>query len=107
MAEGAVVGGEMAVEDPVAKLFGRYFSVRAGRRKIVHSWGEGELENIGKDAAIDYMQMPEKVKRIDKKVDRLEIKFEKPVEALGRVDNIDADAKRQAEGQRKLGEYTV
>lgn len=89
------------------KLFGRYFSVRAGRRKIDHSWGEGELENIGKDAAIDYMQMPEKVKRIDKKVDRLEIKFEKPVEALGRVDNIDADAKRQAEGQRKLGEYTV
>ena len=58
-------------------------------------------DNIGKDAAIDYMQMPEKVKRIDKKVDRLEIKFEKPVEALGRVDNIDADAKRQAEGQEK------
>ena len=107
LAEGAFVGGEMAVEDPVAKLFGRYFSVRAGRRKIDHSWGEGELENIGKDAAIDYMQMPEKVKRIDKKVDRLEIKFERLIEALGQVDNIEGDPKKLAEGQRRIGEYTV
>ena len=53
------------------------------------------------------MQMPEKVKRIDKKVDRLEIKFERLIEALGQVDNIEADAKKLAEGQRKLGEYTV
>jgi hypothetical protein len=97
----------MAVEDPIAKLFGRYFSVRAGRRKIDHSWGEGELENIGKDAAIDYMQMPEKVKSINKKVDRLEIKFERLIEALGQVDNFEADPIRLAEGQRKLGEYTV
>ena len=107
LAEGTFVGGEMAVEDPIAKLFGRYFSVRAGRRKIDHSWGEGELENIGKDAAIDYMQMPEKVKSINKKMDRLEIKFERLIEALGQVDNFEADPKRLAEGQRKLGEYTV
>ena len=107
LAEGSFCGGEMAVEDPVAKLFGRYFSVRAGRRKIDHSWGEGELENIGKDAAINYMQMPEKVKSINKKVDRLEIKFERLIEALGQVDNFEADPKRLAEGQRKLGEYTV
>jgi hypothetical protein len=73
----------VAVEDPVAKLFGRYFRVRAGCRKIDHTCGEGELENIGKDAAIDYMQRPEKVKRIDKKVDRVEIKFERLIEALG------------------------
>ena len=105
LAEGVFVGGEMAVEDPIAKLFGRYFSVRAGRRKIDHSWGEGELENIGKDAAIDYMQMPEKVKRIDKKVDRLEIKFGQLIEALGRID--ETDPKKLAEGQRKIGEYTV
>ena len=97
----------MAVKDPVAKLFGRYFSVRAGRRKIDHSWGEGELENIGKDAAIDYMQMPEKVKSINKKVDRLEIKFERLIEALDQVDNLETDPKSLAEGQRKLGEYTV
>ncbi len=107
LAEGTFCGGEMAVEDPIAKLFGRYFSVRAGRRKIDHSWGEGELENIGKDAAIDYMQMPEKVKSINKKVDRLEIKFERLIEALGQVDNIEADPRKLAEGQRRLGEYTV
>jgi hypothetical protein len=35
LAEGQFVGGEMAVEDPVAKLFGTgYFSVRAGRREV-------------------------------------------------------------------------
>jgi hypothetical protein len=51
--------------------------------------------------------MPEKVKPIDKKVDRLEIKFERLIEALGQVDNFEADSKRLAEGQRKLGEYTV
>lgn len=108
LAEGKFVGGELAVEDPVAKLFGRYFSVRSGRRKIDHSWGEGELENIGRDAAIDYMQMPEKVKRIDRKVDRLEYKFEKLIEIFGsRVEDLEFDSKRLAEGQKKLGEYTV
>jgi len=37
LAEGAFVGGEMAVEDPIAKLFGRYFDVKAGCRKIDRS----------------------------------------------------------------------
>jgi hypothetical protein len=40
-------------------------------------------------------------------VDRLEIKFERLIEALGQVDNIEADPQKLAEGQRKLGEYTV
>jgi hypothetical protein len=39
-------------------------------------------------------------------VDRLEIKFEQLIEALGRVDD-EADPQKLAEGQRKLGEYTV
>jgi DNA-binding transcriptional ArsR family regulator len=103
--EGEFVGGEMAVEDPIAKLFGRYFSVRAGRRKIDHSWGEGELENIGKDAAIDYMQMPEKVKQIDKRLAKFEIKFDKLIEALGNLGDMEASPEKLAEGQRRLGEY--
>jgi DNA-binding transcriptional ArsR family regulator len=82
LAEGKFVGGELAVEDPIAKLFGRYFSVRAGRRKMIIA-GKGELENIGRDAAIDYMQMPEKVKQIDRRLARFEVKFERLVEALG------------------------
>ena len=34
-AEGSFCGGEMAVEDPIAKLFGRYFSVRAGVARLI------------------------------------------------------------------------
>jgi len=107
LAEGKFVGGELAVEDPIAKLFGRYFSVRAGRRKIDHSWGEGELENIGRDAAIDYMQMPEKVKQIDRRLARFEVKFERLVEALGGLGDVEGSAERLAEGQRRLGEYVT
>jgi hypothetical protein len=38
LGEGGIVGGELAQEDPVASLFGRYFTVRSDRRKIDHSW---------------------------------------------------------------------
>jgi len=68
LGEGKIVGGEMANEDPVATLFGRYFTVRAGNRKIDHSWGPGELEHTQRDAVIDYLQMPEKVKNIEGEV---------------------------------------
>ena len=40
------------------------------------------------------MQMPEKVKSINKKVDRLEIKFERLIEALGQVDNLETDPEK-------------
>lgn len=105
LAEGHFVGGELAVEDPVAKLFGRYFCVRAGRRKIDHSWGEGELENIGKDAAIDYMQMPEKVKQMDRRLARFEVKIEKLIEALGNLGEVDGSPEKPDEWQRRMGEY--
>ena len=105
--EGQIVAGELAVEDPVAKLLGRYFAVRSGRRKIDHSWGEGELENIGKDAAIDYMQMPEKIKKIDKRMDRIEVKLERLIEALGNASDLEGSPERLGEGQRKIGEYVA
>ncbi len=108
LCEGKFVGGELAIEDPVAKLFGRFFTVRTKQRKVDHSWNEGELENMGKDAVIDYLQMPEKVKRIDKKVDSLAFTVEKLVskltEALGGIADLE-DPQKLAEGQRRLGEY--
>ena len=61
LGEPKIVAGEMANEDPVATLFGRYFTVRTDNRKIDHSWGPGELEHTQRDAVIDYLQMPEKV----------------------------------------------
>jgi DNA-binding transcriptional ArsR family regulator len=65
LGEGRVVAGEMAVEDPVASLFGRYFTVRTDRRKIDHSWSVGELEHLQRDAVIEYLQMPERVRNVE------------------------------------------
>jgi hypothetical protein len=65
LGDGRVVAGEMAVEDPVASLFGRYFTVRTDKRKIDHSWSVGELEHLQKDAVIEYLQMPERVRNVE------------------------------------------
>ena len=65
LGEGKIVGGEMAHEDPVASLFGRYFTVRTDKRKIDHSWNLGELEHTQRDAVIEYLQMPERVKKVE------------------------------------------
>jgi hypothetical protein len=65
LGEGKVVSGEMAVEDPVASLFGRYFTVRTEKRKIDHSWSVGELEHLQRDAVIEYLQMPERVRKLE------------------------------------------
>ena len=104
LAEGKPVGGEMAVEDPVAKLFGKYFTVRTSKRKVDHSWNEGELENLGKDAVIDYLRMPEKVRDIDKRMERVERKFDRLLSMVGALDDIEGP-EQVAEGQRRLGEY--
>ena len=103
--EGKFVAGELVVEDPVAKLFGRYFTVRTKERKIDHSYNQGELENMGKDAAIAYLQMPEKVKQIEAKLGRFEKKFEKLFGMLDLLDDLDADPSKVVEGQKRLGEY--
>ena len=71
LGEGRVVAGEMAVEDPVASLFGRYFTVRTDRRKIDHSWSVGKLEHLQRDAVIEYLQMPEQVKKLEYQVGAL------------------------------------
>ena len=99
LAEGNFVAGELAVEDPVATLFGRYFAVRTDKRKIDHSWNVGELENLQKDAVIDYLQMPERLKKLevdfeDVKCDLKLIngKLQKIINALG----IDDDSAVQS-----------
>ncbi|MCW4024911.1 MAG: hypothetical protein NWF01_07755 [Candidatus Bathyarchaeota archaeon] len=66
--EGKVVAGEIAHEDPIATLFGRYFTVRTDKRKIDHSWSIGELEHTQKDAVIEYLQMPERIKNLEGEV---------------------------------------
>jgi len=60
-------GYELAIDDPVAKLLSRYFTISTPKRKMDHSPGEleGEIDHLSKDAAIEYLLMPERVKKLE------------------------------------------
>jgi len=66
-------GYELAIDDPVAQLLSRYFTVSTPRRKMDHSPGEleGEIDHLSRDAAVEYLLMPERVKKLEGKVDAL------------------------------------
>ena len=57
----------MAVDDPVAKLLRRYFCISTAKRKMDHSHGEleGEIDHLSRDAAVEYLLMPERVKKLE------------------------------------------
>jgi predicted transcriptional regulator len=74
LGEGKVGRGyELAVDDPVAKLLSRYFTVSTSKRKLDHSPGEleGEIDHLSRDAAIEYLLMPERVKKLEGQVTAL------------------------------------
>ena len=91
LGDGKVVAGEMAVEDPVASLFGRYFTVRTDKRKIDHSWSVGELEHLQKDAVIEYLQMPERVRNVELQLGALRGDLSKLTEALTKLYSLDSE----------------
>jgi DNA-binding transcriptional ArsR family regulator len=91
LGEGRVVAGEMAVEDPVASLFGRYFTVRTDKRKIDHSWSVGELEHLQKDAVIEYLQMPERVKKLEWQIGALRGDLSKLTQVLSWLCNLEGE----------------
>jgi len=106
LGEPKIVAGEMAVEDPVASLFGRYFTVRTDKRKIDHSWTVGELEHLQRDAVIEYLQMPERVKQMEKNFTVFTGKFEELTSALSKLFSVEGqDARSIQEGQRRLQDY--
>jgi len=61
---------ELGIDDPVANLLNRYFTVSSPKRVIDDSPGEdeGELDHLGRDAAVEYMLMPERVKKLEGQV---------------------------------------
>jgi len=68
LGEGQVGKGyELAVDDPVAKLLSRYFTISTSKRKMDHSPGEleGEIDHLSRDAAVEYLLMPERVKKLE------------------------------------------
>ena len=64
---------ELGVDDPVANLLNRYFTVSTPKRVIDDSPGEdeGELDHVGRDAAVEYLLMPERVKKLEGQVDNV------------------------------------
>ena len=68
LGEGQVGKGyELAIDDPVAKLLSGYFTVSTPKRKMDHSPGEleGEIDHLSRDAAVEYLLMPERVKKLE------------------------------------------
>jgi predicted transcriptional regulator len=79
LGEGGVGRGyELAVDDPVAQLLSRYFTVSTPKRKMDHSLGEleGEIDHLSRDAAIEYLLMPERVKKLEGQVTALSSQVE-------------------------------
>ena len=105
LGEGKVVAGEMAVEDPVASLFGRYFTVRTDKRKIDHSWSVGELEHLQRDAVIEYLQMPERVKNVEFQLGALRGDFVKLIEALSKPGNLESGEQPTASKSQGGNDY--
>jgi len=74
LSDGEVCRGyEYGIDDPVAQLLSRYFCVSTGKRKMDHSPGEdeGEIDHLSRDAAVEYLLMPERVKDLEGKVDAM------------------------------------
>jgi DNA-binding MarR family transcriptional regulator len=107
LGEGKVIAGEMAVEDPVASLFGRFFTVRTDKRRVDHSWSVGELEHLQRDAVVEYLQMPERVKNIESQMESVNRSLVKVTDILGKIINLEQsqDVHGIAEDQRSLKDY--
>ena len=105
--EGEVCRGyELKVDDPVARLLSRYFCVSTPERKIDHSpgIGQGELEHFSRDAAIEYLLMPERVKKLEGQVQALHVDLEELTSALKNLVSFDGEPGLDA-GQRSLKDY--
>lgn len=82
---------ELGVDDPVAQLLNRYFSVSTPKRVIDDSPGEdeGELDHIGRDAAVEYLLMPERVKKLEGQVENVLSGLEKINVSLEKLANLE------------------
>jgi hypothetical protein len=82
---------ELGVDDPVAQLLNRYFTVSTPKRVIDDSPGEdeGELDHIGRDAAVEYLLMPERVKKVEVQVENILSDLSKINVALEKLPNLE------------------
>jgi predicted transcriptional regulator len=95
---------ELGVDDPVAKLLNRYFTVSSPKRVIDDSPGEdeGELDHLGRDAAVEYLMMPERVKKLEGQVENVQSDLEKISVSLVKLEKMGVDLAKVAEILVKL-----
>jgi len=107
LTEGEISPGyELKVDDPVARLLSRYFCVSTPERKIDHSPGidQGELEHFSRDAAVEYLLMPERVKKLEGQVQALHVDLEELTGALKKLLIVEGSDQFGPE-QRRLQDY--
>jgi hypothetical protein len=95
---------ELGVDDPVANLLNRYFTVSTPKRVIDDSPGEdeGELDHLGRDAAIEYLLMPERVKKLEGQFDNVLCDLERISGSLVKLEKMGCDLGRVADILGKL-----
>ena len=100
MAEGEICRGhEVAIDDPVAQLLSRYFTVSVpGKCHMDHSPGEleGEIDFTQRDMAVEYLLMPERVKKLESQLAALNCDLER---ISGCLEKLTAVLGKLGEGQ--------
>lgn len=96
----------IAVDDPVAEFISRYFELSAGECKVDRSEGVGEIDHFTIENAVEYLLMPERVKKMEGQLEALHVDLEELTGALKRLlgseERVDPAG---VEGQRGLGDY--
>lgn len=110
-------GYELAVDDPVARLLSRYFTVCVpGRARMDHSPGEfeGEIDFLQRDMAVEYLLMPERVKRLEGQLEavygdleKLNGNVERLAGILSRLVDLEGVQRGVDDGQRRLVDYVA
>ncbi len=95
---------ELGIDDPVANLLNRYFEVSTPKRLIDDSLGEdeGELDHLGRDAAVEYLLMPERVKKLEGQVETALSDLERISVSLAKLENLGGDLAKVADALGRL-----
>ena len=90
---------ELGIYDPVANLLNRYFTVSTPKRVIDDSPGEdeGDLDHLGRDATVEYLLMPERVKKLEGQMGNVLFDLEKNAGSLTKLDKMGYDIAKVAE----------
>ena len=98
LGEGQVGKGyELAIDDLVAKLLSRYFTISTPKRKMDHSPGEleGEIDHLSRDAAVEYLLMPERVRKIEGQITGLS----------GQLEDVESGLQKLVDVLNRLGQF--